>query len=464
MSIFINEVAVTTFDPLVKQAYQEKGFKLNGTTRMARTPKKTHKFPKVGKSMAKQKAAQDMVVPSNVVWSDADVILQPWYDAEYSGIFGQADINFDEKRELAEVLAKSIGRRSDQLIIDALVASGTSNTIAAGGTGFTYAKFQTMIRLFTAKSIFTGDDDIHVIINSVAQEDILNDDKFINTRYTADRLFDNGNTLNGMEIGGVTFHVFGDMAEVISNSTGRNVDDVLREIVSVNNLAPVSSNLIEMLNIRIIAHARAMERGHLITQFREFGIPMTALDDMAKMGQTATKRVGLAYGELVKSSDPALDKLLFDKDIQDIIDKTYAMSASDDSLQAFKRVFMNYTQWWKGIVTATPGFHLRNFFSNNATGVIRHGAKWMDPRSIRDATVAAVYALNPTKYMDIMTKNFNISEAAATAALNRTIGGKTLKQLAEIARETGVVSSRTYMTDVSKVLKPKVSIGRKIDP
>ena len=213
MSIFINEVAVTTFDPLVKQAYQEKGFKLGGTTRMARTPKKTHKFPKLGKSMAKQKAAQDMVVPSNLVWSEAEVILQPWYDAEYSGIFGQADINFDEKRELAEALAKSIGRRSDQLIIDALDNSGTSNIVTAGGTGFTYLKFQEMIRLFTAKSIFTGDDDIHCIINGVAQEDILNDDKFINTRYTADRLFDNGNTLNGLKIGGVTFHVFGDMAE-----------------------------------------------------------------------------------------------------------------------------------------------------------------------------------------------------------------------------------------------------------
>lgn len=213
MSIYINDVAVTTFDPLVKQAYQEKGFKLSGTTRLTRTAKKTHKFPKLGKSMAKQKAAQDMVVPSNLVWSDASVVLEPWYDAEYSGIFGQKDINFDEKRELAEALAKSIGRRSDQLIIDAIGASGTTNTIAAGGTGFTYVKFQEMIRLFTAKSIFTGSDDIHMFINGVAQEDILNDDKFINTRYTSERLFDNGNTLDGMKIGGVTFHVFGDMAE-----------------------------------------------------------------------------------------------------------------------------------------------------------------------------------------------------------------------------------------------------------
>ncbi len=213
MSIFINNVAVTTFDPMVKQAYQSQGFKLRNAVRMHQGAKQVHKFPKIGKGVAQQKALQDDVIPANLNYSQATVTMQDWHASDYSDIFGQAEVNFDEKRELAEALGKMIGRRSDQMIIDAINASGTTNTIAAGATGFTYIKFQEMIKLFTQNNIFTNTDPIHLFIEGTAQEDIMNDDKFINTRFTADRLFDNGNTLDGLSIGGVTFHVFGNMAE-----------------------------------------------------------------------------------------------------------------------------------------------------------------------------------------------------------------------------------------------------------
>lgn len=214
MSIFINDVAVTTFDPMVKQAYQELGFKLRNSARVARvTGALTHSFPKIGTALARQKALQDDIVPNNLTYSKVDVTLQDWYSADYSDIFGQANVNFDEKRELAEALGASIGRRSDQMILDAADASGTTNTVAAGGTGLTYVKFQDMIRLFTLKNILSDQNELHFAIDAKGQEDLLNDDKFINSRYTQERLFDNGNTLNGMKIGGVNFHVFGTMPE-----------------------------------------------------------------------------------------------------------------------------------------------------------------------------------------------------------------------------------------------------------
>jgi len=213
MSIYLNDVAVTTFSPLVKQAFQEKGFTLQNTVRVQRGNSKTFKFPKFGKSMAKQKAAQDMVVPSNVSMVDVELIVQPWYDAELSDIFGEANVNFDAKRELAEVLAMSIGRRADQLILNANINSGTTNVVAVGSTGFTYAKFQSMMKYFAKKSIKSSTTDIHVAINADAQDDILSDEKFLSRFYTDKRLFDNGSTLDGMNFGGVTWHVFGDMAE-----------------------------------------------------------------------------------------------------------------------------------------------------------------------------------------------------------------------------------------------------------
>jgi len=256
-----------------------------------------------------------------------------------------------------------------------------------------------------------------------------------------------------------------DMAEAAAKSSGQSVDDVLREIVTTQGLTPVSTNLEEILGKRINAHARAMGRGHLIEQFREFGVPIEQLQELGRFGNTAMKRAGIPYSELSESADPAMKGYLFDKDVKDIMDKTYAMVASDDAMQGWKRAFMNMTQWWKGMVTATPGFHLRNFFSNNVTGLFRHGLKWMDPRMIRDSTVATVYALNPGNYVDILTKQFkNLDAGGITAALNRKVGGKTLKDIAEEMRDAGVISTRTYISDVAQEITPKVSLRKRMNP
>ena len=57
--------------------------------------------------------------------------------AEYSDIFNQQKVNFDERRELVQVVGAAIGRRMDQLVIDALNAASSPSTVATtvGGAG-----------------------------------------------------------------------------------------------------------------------------------------------------------------------------------------------------------------------------------------------------------------------------------------------------------------------------------------
>ena len=50
--------------------------------------------------------------------------------SEYSDIFLQTKINFDERRELATVVGSAIGRRQDQIIIDAINAASAGSTVA----------------------------------------------------------------------------------------------------------------------------------------------------------------------------------------------------------------------------------------------------------------------------------------------------------------------------------------------
>lgn len=213
MSIYVNDAAIEAFDPMVKQAYQAKGFKLRGTMRTrTNVIGEKVKFPKLGKGIAQQKALQDDVTPLNLVWSQAEVTLQDWHASDYSDIFGQKLINFDESRELAEALGMSIGRRADQLGIDAMTASGTTNTISAGATGLTYSKFLQLNKFFSQNNIDRGIQR-YIALDYEGEQDLLNEDKFINSDFTKKMILDNGGTIDGLEMFGYRWIVFGEMDE-----------------------------------------------------------------------------------------------------------------------------------------------------------------------------------------------------------------------------------------------------------
>lgn len=128
---------VTLFESEVKQAYQAEAL-LRGTCR-TRTgiQGNTVKFPKIGKGVATVRVPQTDVTPLNVTYSQVTATMSDYIAAEYSDIFHQSHINFDERRELVEVVSKSIARRMDQIIIDALNAASSPSTVATtvGGAG-----------------------------------------------------------------------------------------------------------------------------------------------------------------------------------------------------------------------------------------------------------------------------------------------------------------------------------------
>lgn len=126
---------VTLFESEVKQAYQSESV-LRGTMR-TRTGVQgnTVKFPKIGKGVATPRINQTDVTPLNVTYSQVTANMSDFIAAEYSDIFHQTHINFDERRELVEVVAKAISRRMDQICIDALNAASSPSTVATSVGG-----------------------------------------------------------------------------------------------------------------------------------------------------------------------------------------------------------------------------------------------------------------------------------------------------------------------------------------
>ena len=137
MAVGISNAFVQLFDAEVKQAYQASR-KLAGVTRERTNVEGNQvKFPKIGKGTATVRVPQTDVTPLNVTYSQVTATMSDYIAAEYSDIFSQQKVNFDERRELVQVVGNAIGRRMDQLVIDALNAASSPSTVGTdiGGTG-----------------------------------------------------------------------------------------------------------------------------------------------------------------------------------------------------------------------------------------------------------------------------------------------------------------------------------------
>ena len=129
MSKFLPDAAIASFDSDVKLAYQT-GSKLRPTVRVKNNVVgSTHRFPKMGKGVATRRTSQSEVQLMNVSHSNATATLSDWNAPELTDLFDDLKNNFDELAELAETAAQAVGRRQDQLILDALDAANTTKTV-----------------------------------------------------------------------------------------------------------------------------------------------------------------------------------------------------------------------------------------------------------------------------------------------------------------------------------------------
>jgi|TARA_R110000868_G_scaffold82475_2_gene232887 hypothetical protein len=137
MAINVSTAFVDLFDSEVKQAYQAESV-LRGTMR-TRTgvAGNTVKFPTIGKGVATLRVPQTDVTPLNVTYGQVTATMEDYIAAEYSDIFQQSHINFDERSELVQVVSKSIARRMDQIMIDALNAASGTTAVATSIGGAT---------------------------------------------------------------------------------------------------------------------------------------------------------------------------------------------------------------------------------------------------------------------------------------------------------------------------------------
>ncbi len=212
MAVSISNAFVTLFDTEVKQAYQADAVLRNTVRLRTGVTASTHKFPKIGSGVAQVRVPQTDVTPLNVTYSQATVTLTDYIAAEYSDIFNQAKVNFDERQELVQVVAKAIGRRSDQMIIDALAGSGTSLTVAnsIGGatTNMNMAKLREAQRLMNANNVPM--EERYIVMHASQLSNLLSETQVTSSDFNSVKALVQGEINTFM---GFTFNVIGDRTE-----------------------------------------------------------------------------------------------------------------------------------------------------------------------------------------------------------------------------------------------------------
>ena len=208
----ITSAFVTLFDEEVKQAYQGEAL-LRGTMRTrSGVQGNTVKFPKIGKGVATVRVPQTDVTPLNVTYSQVTATMTDYIAAEYSDIFHQSHVNFDERRELVQVVSKSIARRMDQLCIDALNSASSPSTVATtvggSGTNMNIEKLRAAAKAMNDKNVPA--ENRHLLMHSSQLDALLGETEITSQDFASVKALVRGEVNSFM---GFQIHTMGDRDE-----------------------------------------------------------------------------------------------------------------------------------------------------------------------------------------------------------------------------------------------------------
>ena len=199
MSVNLSPVAVTEFDSMVKHAFQNASLLRDTVTVRNNVVGDTYKFRAMGKGLANQKTTSADVDPMDVAHSLITATLQNWNAPEYTDIFDAAEVNFDEKQELATTIAGALGRRLDQLIIGAMDAASPT-AVGTGASGLVATDLVDAKVELVKQGVGSG--DLYCAINAAGLAGLLADEKTTSADYQAVKALVNGeiNTFAGFNV------------------------------------------------------------------------------------------------------------------------------------------------------------------------------------------------------------------------------------------------------------------------
>jgi len=184
----IDVAFVKQYESEVHQAYQRMGSMCRGTVRTKNgLTGLTTTFQKVGKGAATTKARHGEIPPMNLEHTNVTCTVTDHFAGDYIDKFDELKINHDEREVVTNASAMALGRKTDELILDA--AATTTNS--EGGTGLISLK-----RILAALEILRRNDvpfdgQLYGWLTPKAEAELLNSTpQFTNSDWIQQNQFD----------------------------------------------------------------------------------------------------------------------------------------------------------------------------------------------------------------------------------------------------------------------------------
>lgn len=182
MSTTIDQAFIKQFEREVHEAYQRQGSKLRNTVRtISDVNGSSAVFQKVGTGTASTKSTHGMVPVMNLAHSNIEVVLSDYYAGDWVDRLDELKTNIDERQVIANAGANALGRKTDELIINALAAAD-DNVIADGNTGISMTKLLEAFETFGENDV-PDDGERYCVVGWKQWSELLKMDEFVNADY-----------------------------------------------------------------------------------------------------------------------------------------------------------------------------------------------------------------------------------------------------------------------------------------
>ena len=186
MSVSIDQVFVKQFEADVHLAYQQMGTKLRATVRSkSGVVGASTTFQKVGRGTASTKSRHGIVPVMNLNHEPVECVLQDYYAGDWVDALDELKTNVDERRVVASAGAYALGRKTDELIVNAMKQSTSS--VGDYSTGLTKDLILSALEVLNQNDV--PDDGRRFAVVGVHQwNELLSMDEFVSADYVGDNL------------------------------------------------------------------------------------------------------------------------------------------------------------------------------------------------------------------------------------------------------------------------------------
>jgi hypothetical protein len=184
MSTSIDQAFVKQFEREVHGAYQRQGSKLRHAVRVKNgVVGSSTVFQRVGTATAKTKGRHAMVPVASTEFSAVEIQLTDYYVGEWIDRLDELKTNIDERQVLANAGAFALGRKTDEIVIDAFGAA--TLTAGSSSTGLSKAKVLEAFELLGANDV-PDDGQRFAVVGWRQWSDLLDLNEFSSADFVGD--------------------------------------------------------------------------------------------------------------------------------------------------------------------------------------------------------------------------------------------------------------------------------------